>query len=135
MAVARLLGFLLVLGAVFVQWQGYREQQTMEVSLRDARVVVCGDFNCDPAKDRAPESGHRAFDSLHSRGFVDALAGTHEGAWPTHFPSSTSYGFERIDLIFVSAALRACVVPYSGRVLSEGAPWGDHVPVEVTLAI
>jgi len=84
---------------------------------------------------RASEPVHRALDALRAHGFVDALAGTREAEWPTQYPSSTRFPFARLDLVFVSAALHALVVPGSGRVLSEGAPCGDHVPVEVSLFI
>jgi hypothetical protein len=61
-----------------------------------------------------------------------ALRGTSEARWPTHFPASARFAFDRLDYIFV----RGCAVQLgSGAVLSEGAPAGDHVPVVATLAL
>ena len=99
-----------------------------ELCSRYDRVVVCGDFNDNMSRDRG------TFDALLTRGFVNALAGTTEEYWPTQYPSTSQYKFDRLDYIFVSPALCRNVIRHSGRVLSEGAPSGDHVPVEVTFS-
>ena len=105
------------------------------------RVVVCGDFNLNAAEEegRIARGDQRMqggiFAPLARRGFVDALAGTSEAEWPTHFPASSRFAFDRLDYIYLSPKLAGCVVPGSGAVLAEGAPAGDHVPVVVTLAL
>jgi exonuclease III len=101
-----------------------------------ARVVVAGDFNMRKEEEeeriRAGRIRGGVFRPLASHGFVDALAGTSEARWPTHFPAATRFAFDRLDYIFV----RGCGVQKgSAAVLSEGAPAGDHVPVVATLAL
>lgn len=92
---------------------------------------MCGDFNAD----LEVEDAGGAFRALLERGFADELGGTTEARWPTQFVSTSRFFFMRLDYIFVSASLKTCIVENSGRVLSENAPRGDHVPVEVTLAL
>ena len=118
--------------AFIAAWQAAFDAHVALLLARSPLVVVCGDFNACLQGD-SPEE-RRIFAPLTSRRFADALAGTSEAGWPTQYPASSRFAFLRIDYIFVSEALRGRVVPGSGRVLSQGAPRGDHVPVEITLA-
>jgi exonuclease III len=122
-------------------WMAAFEKHLGRLCELHERVVVCGDFNMNAAEEGEriargdPRVQGGIFAQLARRGFVDALAGTSEAQWPTHFPASSRFAFDRLDFIFVSPQLAGCIVPGSGAVLSEGAPAGDHVPVVVTLAL
>ena len=92
------------------------------------RVMLCGDLNATPEQD------HDAW-ALRALGMRDATEGTAELHHPSHFPASRAYDFQRLDYILLCPRAATALVPCSGRVLSVGAPWGDHVPVEATLRL
>lgn len=95
-------------------------------------VVVMGDLNCWPGEGSA--AGVDILVGMEELGLLDCTHATSEWLQPSHFPAS-KYSFHRLDYILLSQSLRgsSALVPGSGRVLSNGACWGDHVPVECTL--
>jgi exonuclease III len=111
-------------------------------------VVVMGDLNAWPdeaRKDGQPTvlarlGGREAVGGGLSAagpghlGLLDCTHGTSEYRQPSHFPAVSKYDFQRLDYILLPQRLRQlCLVPGSGRVLSNRCPDGDHAPVECTL--
>ena len=105
---------------------------TLLQSGSDWHVVVLGDLNCWPGE--KSEAGDTILEGAAKLGFLDCTHGTSEWLQPSHFPAAR-FSFRRLDYILLSQGLRdsGALVPGSGRVLSKGACWGDHVPVECTL--
>lgn len=99
-------------------------------------VAVMGDLNTDTTefapRDGAPEG---VWASLAPFDLADATAGTTEYAHPSHFPDTSKFRYQRLDYLMLSAPLRGRLVGGSARVLNEGAPEGDHVPVVAALRL
>ena len=100
------------------------------------RVMLYGDLNAMPARMRNDSEGTTELhpsQALRALGMRDATEGTSEFHHPSHFPRPRTYDFQRLDYILLCPRAAAALVPCSGRVLSVGAPWDDHVPIEATL--
>ena len=91
-------------------------------------LAVMGDLNAQPLEKR----NHHLWDVLAPAALRDATAGTTEQAQYTQFPAGV-HAFQRLDYVLLDPALQARLVRCSGRVLSVGAPAGDHVPVFAAL--
>lgn len=91
-----------------------------------------GDLNASPGE----TLNHHLWEALKPLALRDATAGTTEYDRFTHFPAKKSgYAHQRLDYLLLDATLQARLVPCSGRVLSVGAPEGDHVPVFAALRV
>lgn len=91
-------------------------------------VTVMGDLNAPPGE----ALDHHVWAKLAPLGLLDATAGTTEFAERSQFPEG-GYPFTRLDYVLLDRALQERLVRCSGRVLSVGAPAGDHVPVFAAL--
>jgi exonuclease III len=106
-----------------------------ELTLAKLDFCVAGDFNVRPSgSDGLPCT---LISSEACRSLREATAGTTELLQPSHFSNLAEYvpNFLRIDYILLSPGAYSRLVPLSGRVLSVGAPHGDHVPVECSLSL